>query len=171
MNNLINRLQKKGWKKSEIAKAVSSIKHAKQNKSRDILFLEERVYWILLIIIIAANFAVSMAIIPILMTFTEMALYFAVIILGISLGFMLEIVIRSIERLEKKHHAFLAVFIPATAFFTVLLMASFSNRLMATLGLKNFHSEAAIALAYAASFAVPFLFCRFVLKKEYYLLN
>ncbi len=168
MRNLIERLEKKGWQKADIAKAVNSIKNAKQNKSKGIIFLEERMYWILLVIIIAANFAISMAMIPILMALSQMLLYFAIIILGISFGLLFELVIRSIEHLEKKHHTFLAFFIPVSAFFIVLLMAGISNSLMATLGLRNFHSRIAIALSYAASFAAPFLFYRFVLKKGYY---
>ena len=168
MQNLTERLEKRGWKKEEIQNAVNSIKSAKQNKSRGMMFLEKRMYWLLLIIIAVSNFAVSMAIIPILMALAEMALYFAIIVLGLSFGFLFELVIRGIEHLEKRHHAFLAVFIPITAFLIVYFMAELSNKLMLILGLKNFHASAIIAFAYAASFAVPYIVYRFVMRKEYY---
>ena len=67
MRNLIKRLEKRGWKKREIINTVDIIKNAKKNKPRDVIFIEKRIYWILLVMIIVANFAISVALIPVLM--------------------------------------------------------------------------------------------------------
>src|SRR3989338_10246058 len=109
MENLIKRLEKKGWEKEEIAKAVEIIHNAKQLKTPENKFLEKRVYWILLFVIIAANFAISVALMPVLVALRGMLLYFVIIILGLVFGLLFELVIRSIEHLEKRHHVFLAV--------------------------------------------------------------
>lgn len=169
MRNLIERLEKRGWKKREIIKAVNIIHDAKKDKTKDNLFLEKRVYWILLVIIVAANFAISVALIPILMALKGAFLYFVVITFGIVFGLLLELVIRSVEHLESKHHAILAFLIPLTAIINVFVISNISNNLTKTLNLTNVHNSIIIALVYAASFVLPYIIYRFVLKIEYYI--
>ena len=168
MQNLVERLEKRGWGKKEIIKAVEIIRNAKQNKGKDTLFIERRIYWILLIITVVANFAVSVALIPILMSLEGIFLYFIIIILGIVFGLLFELVIRSIEHLEKKHHQLLAMFIPLAALANAFVISKISNNLISTLGFANIHNSMAIAVVYAASFVLPFIVYRFVLKIEYY---
>ena len=168
MENLINRLEKKGWEKKEISKAVEIIHNAKQLKNAENRFLEKRIYWILFIIIIAANFAISIALIPILMVLNGMLLYFTIIVLGIIFGLLFELVIRSIEHLERKHHIFLAFLIPLTALANVFIISKISNNLARTLQLANFQNPIFISITYAASFVLPYVVYRFVLKIEYY---
>ena len=138
MQNLIKRMEKRGWSKKEILEAVGKIHKAKQLKTSETRFLEKRIYWVLLVVIIAANFAISIALIPILMVLRGIFLYFVIITLGIVFGLLFELVIRSMEHLEKKHHALLAIFIPI------------------------------IALIYAVSFVLPYLVYKYLLKVEYY---
>lgn len=168
MHNLIKRLEKRGWNKKEISKAVGIIKNAKQNKSRDIKFLDKRIYWLLLIVIIAANFAISIALIPLLIVLRGIFLYFILIVLGIVFGLLFELVIRSIEHLEKRHHIFLAFLIPVIALVNIFFISKISNDLMITLSLKNLHTPIIIALVYSASFVLPYIVYRFILKIEYY---
>ena len=168
MKNLVERLEKRGWSKKEIIKAVNIIKKAKQNKPKDIIFFEERIYWILLVVIIAANFAISVALIPILLTLRGVLLYFIIIVLGLIFGLLFELLIRSIEHLEKEHHLFLAVLIPLIALSNVFVISKISNNLTRTLNLTNFQNPIVIALIYAASFVLPYIIYRFVLKIGYY---
>ena len=168
MQNLIKRLEKRGWAGKEIEKAVGIIKNAKQNKTKESIFLEKRIYWVLLAIVVTANFAVSISIIPLLMALNGPVLYLILFILGIVFGLLFELVIRSIEHLEKKHHIILAVLIPLTALINIFFISRLSNNLIRKLGLKNFNEPVAIALVYAVSFVLPYIFYRFVLKIEYY---
>jgi len=168
MENLVNRLEKRGWSKKEIIKAVEIIRNAKQNKSKDAIFIEKRIYWILLIITIVANFAISVALMPILMSLKGIFLYFIIITLGIVFGLLFELVIRSIEHLEKRHHQLLVIFIPLIALANIFIISKISNNLTSTLGLANLHDTTTIALVYAASFVLPYIVYRFVLKVEYY---
>jgi len=168
MKNLIDRLEKKGWSRKDIDKAVEIIHNAKQLKTPENRFLEKRVYWILLVLIIAANFAISVALIPVFMALKGAFLYFVIIILGIVFGLLFELVIRSIEHLEKKHHVFLAILIPAVALANVFAVARISNNLTSALSLANFQNPLAVGLVYAASFVLPYISYRFVLKIEYY---
>ena len=168
MEKLVNRLEKRGWKNKEIIDAVDIIKNAKFNKTQETLFLEKRVYWILLVIVVAANFAISVALIPILMALKGMFLYFIIITLGISFGLLFELVIRSIEHLEKKHHQLLAVFIPLIALANAFIISKISNNLTSALGFANIHNAMTISIVYAASFVLPYIVYRFVFKIEYY---
>jgi len=168
MENLIKRLEKRGWSKNEISKAVEIIHNAKQLKTQETRFLEKRIYWILLVVIIAANFAVSVALMPILITLNGTLLYFIIIVLGIVFGLLFELVIRSIEHLEKRHHLFLVVLIPLIALINAFFISKTSNNLMNILNLRNIHTPIIVAIAYAASFVLPYIVYRFILKMEYY---
>jgi|SRR3989338_2772921 len=168
MENLVKRLEKKGWRKKEIVRAVGIIRNAKQNKPHDIKFLEERIYWVLLAVIIAANFAISIALIPVLIALNGAFLYLVLMVLGIVFGLLFELVIRSIEHLEKKHHLLLAVLIPLIALANAFVISNVSNDLMSTLSLKNLHNSLAVALVYSVSFVLPYIVYRFILNIEYY---
>ena len=168
MENLKKRLEKRGWKNNEIEKAVGIIAKAKQNKTKENLFLGKRIFWILLIILIASNFAVSVALMPLLIALSGAALYFIIMVLGLIFGLAFELVIRTIEHLEYRHHLFLAVFIPLTALINAFIISGLSNDLAAGLSLQNSHSPLAVGLVYAVSFVLPYMVYRFVLKREYY---
>ena len=168
MENLVKRLEKKGWRKKEIVRAVGIIRNAKQNKPHDIKFLEERIYWVLLAVIIAANFAISIALIPVLIALNGAFLYLVLMVLGIVFGLLFELVIRSIEHLEKKHHLLLAVLIPLIALANAFVISNVSNDLMSTLSLANLHNSLAVALVYSVSFVLPYIVYRFILNIEYY---
>ena len=168
MQNLINRLEKRGWSKKEIDKAVDIIHNAKQLKTPETRFLEKRVYWILLALIIAANFAISIALVPVLVALRGALLYFVIIILGLVFGLLFELVIRSIENLEKRHHVFLAVVIPLTALASFFVVSNMSNKIIQELNFANVHNSMAIAVVYSASFVLPYVIYKFVLKIEYY---
>ena len=73
-----------------------------------------------------------------------------------------------INRLEKRHHVALAVLIPLTALANVFIITRISNNLTLTLNLKNFQNPILIAIVYAASFVLPYIIYRFILKIEYY---
>ena len=168
MKNLIKRLEKIGWNKRDIKKAVGIIKNAKQNKPEDIRFLDRRIYWTLLIIIAVANFAISIALIPILVWLGGVQLYLIIIILGIVFGLLFELVIRSIEHLEKRHHILLVFLIPLIALANLFVITNISNNVMAKLSLINIHNSFAVSIIYASSFVLPYIIYRFVLKIEYY---
>ncbi|MEK6984148.1 MAG: hypothetical protein AABX33_06250 [Nanoarchaeota archaeon] len=168
MRNLIERLKKKGWGKKDISKAVDIIRNAKQNKPQEIRFLEKHIYWTLLILIVVANFAVSVASIPILMAMKGMLLYAVILLLGIIFGLLFELLIRSMEHLEKKHHIFLAILIPLIALVNVFVITNISNSVIRNLNLANTHNSMIIGIVYAVSFVLPYLISRFVLKIGYY---
>lgn len=169
MHNLVRRLKKRGWAEKDIKKAVEIAQSARINRLSKSSFLEKRIYWILLLVIIAVNFAVSIALIPLLMALKGVFLYFVLVIIGLFFGFILEIVIRSIEHLEKKHHLALALIIPLTAVVNIFIITGIANNLSNILSIKNTQNPTAIAIVYAFSFTVPYVFQKFFLKTGYYI--
>ena len=168
MQNLANRLEKRGWDAKDIQKAVGIIDTAKKVKTTESRFLEKKVYFILLLIIIAANFAICVSLIPILIALQGIYLYFIISVLGIVFGLLFELVIRSIEHLQKGHHFALAFFIPIVALINAIAISQTSNRFIAIFGINNYHEPILVGMAYAVSFVLPYIFYRFVLKIEYY---
>ena len=168
MQNLIKRLEKSGWGRNDINKAVNIMQNAKQNKTRDIISFDKNVYWILLVIIVVANFAISIALVPVLVTLGGIFLYFIMILLGLVFGLLFELVIRSIEHLEKKHHLILVFLIPLVALINMFIVARMSNSLKITMSLKNANEPIILSIFYAAAFVLPYIIYRFVLKIEYY---
>ena len=168
MQNLIKRLEKSGWGRNDINKAVNIMQNAKQNKTRDIISFDKNVYWILLVIIVVANFAISIALVPVLVTLGGIFLYFIMILLGLVFGLLFELVIRSIEHLEKRHHLILVFLIPLVALINMFIVARMSNSLKITMSLKNANEPIILSIFYAAAFVLPYIIYRFVLKIEYY---
>ena len=119
-------------------------------------------------VIIVANFAISIAFIPLLIAFKGIILYFLIIVLGIAFGLLFELVIRSIEHFERKHYIMLAFLIPLTALINAFIISRISNKVISRLGFNNFHEPVAIGLAYAVSFVLPYIIYRFIFKIEYY---
>ncbi|HLC59952.1 MAG TPA: hypothetical protein VJJ52_00825 [Candidatus Nanoarchaeia archaeon] len=168
MQNLSNRLEKRGWSAKEIEKAVGIIDTAKKVKTSESRFLEKRIYFVLLLLIVAANFIVSVALIPILIVLKGAYLYFIITVLGITFGLLFELVIRSIEHLERRHHLVLAFFIPIAALINAVAISQMSNKFESVFGINNFHEPLFVGLVYAVSFVLPYIVYRFVLKIEYY---
>ena len=168
MRNLVDRLEKKGWSRKDIVSTLEIIKNAKKNKPGGISFIEKRIFWVLLILIIAANFAVSVALLPMLVALRGALLYSAIIALGLVFGLLFELVIRSMEHLERKHHLLLAFLIPIAALANIFVISALSNNLAMALNLANMHNPAIISIVYSASFVLPYIIYRFILKIEYY---
>jgi len=167
MENLIHRLQKKGWTEKEISRVVSIIREERKKKQASTKYVD-KVYWILLLVIIAANFALSVALVPILLFLNGFILYAIIILVGTVFGLLFELIIRSIEHLDNHHHFVLALLIPMIALANSLVMTKYSNDLMESLSINNSHDLFAIAFVYSLSFVLPYFIFRFVLKIEYY---
>ena len=168
MHNLETRLLRKGWNKKDLDKAIKIIKSAKKNKEPHTVFLEKKIYWVLLIVIVTANFAISIGLLPLLIVLHDYILYSVILMIGVMFGLVFELVIRSIEHLEKKHHLFLAFLIPASALISAFIISKISNDVVSKLGISNYHAPIVIALVYALSFVAPYILYRFVFKIEYY---
>ena len=161
MQNLIKRLEKRGWKKKDISKAVSIIKSSKRNKE------SHKIFWVICVlgVVLTITYAISFLLDFLLVFLNGFFMYAIIFALGISFGLLTEISVRSIEQLEKKHHFFLAIAIPLVSFIAIFFFILNSN-LFARI--KEINDSAIVSLVYSFSFAMPYLVYRFIFKKEYY---
>src|SRR3989338_4234439 len=91
------------WTKSEVERAVRILKESEDKKPKGIKILDKSVYWIVLIVVVLGNMAVSIMLIPILLALRSFMLYLVIAVLGISFGFLFDMLIRDMN-LDKKHH-------------------------------------------------------------------
>jgi len=153
-----NNLLKKGFSKKEAMETINIIQKAKEKKSPKVKFLDSVIYWVLLIVAIIGNMVIAIILIPFLLAFKKIPLYFVIIILAAMFGFLFDQLIRDIKNLENKHLITAWIFIPALAIINTYYMASFANHLTRTLGLSlTLHSPILISIIYVFAFILPYI--------------
>ena len=167
MRDIKKRLEQKGWSKKDISKTIRIIEQAKANKHPKIKILDKSVYWISLVIAIIGNFIISISLIPILLALNNLPLYIVLITLGVAFGLLFELLIRTIEHLEAKHHIFLGIMMPIIAIINVIIIVTFSNNLEKAINIQNPHSPLLVGIAYALAFMLPYLIYQLFLKNKY----
>lgn len=164
MQDIKKKLLEKGWKKSDINKTLKIIETAKANKHPHIKILDKSIYWISLIITIIGNIMVSFLLIPLLLVLKSFYLYIMVATIAISFGLLFELLIRSMDHLETKHHLFLSLLIPPILVINVIIVVSMSNKFNETINIQNTNSPLIIGIVYAITFMLPYLIYNFFLK-------
>ena len=124
MKDLKTYLKEKGWSNKDIKKTVKIIQTAKENKNPKIKVLDKLVYWISLIFMLIGNFIITLALIPELIALKGPLLYIVITTLGISFGLLFELLIRSIENLNIKHHLFLGINIPLLVIINFIILSN-----------------------------------------------
>jgi hypothetical protein len=152
----------KGWKSKHINHAVRTIEKAKANRHPKIKILDSSVYWISLFVAIIGNLIISISLIPVLLVLSKLPLYLILTTIGISFGLLFEILIRTIEHLQTKHHLFLGTIIPIIAIINIIVIVIFSNNFEKTIDIQNPHNPFLIGIVYAAAFILPYLTYQFL---------
>jgi len=164
MHDIKKRLMEKGWKQKEINKTVKIIKEAK--KHPHIQILDKAIFWISLFLAIIGNLLISVSLIPILLTLRSFPLYLTIIVMGASFGLLFELLIRTIEHLESKHHIFLSIIIPLIAVINVIIIVLYSNRLEEILNIQNLQNPLLVAIVYAIAFMLPYIVYQLFLRNK-----
>ncbi len=163
--HLKSSLQKKGWQREQIEHVHHVFSRAQQNKHPLSHGFDSIMYWFSLLVAVIGNFIVAIALLPFLLIFKGFFLFVIVTVIGFSFGMLFEVLIRSLWRLEKRHHLLLVVLVPSIALLTIISMVVLSNQLESSVGLESLHNPLIIAIAYAASFMIPYLFYQTFSKK------
>lgn len=150
-------LLKKGWAEEEIKKAEDILEKSELHD----IFFSKITFWSALVVIIFANLIVSLVLIPFLTVLNKWLLYFTIVILAGSIGFLYNFLIIDIGHLEKKHHFLAGIIIPIIALINIVAMALVSNNLIVDLKLKNSpHNPLVLGLVFALAFIAPYLIDR-----------
>jgi hypothetical protein len=151
----IKDLKKKGWNDSEIKKAEEILEKTHQHD----LFYSKMVFWSALVVIIFANLIVSLVLIPFLIVLNQWLLYALIVLLAGTVGFLYNFLITDIKHLERKHHVWAGIIVPILALANMIVMVLVSNKFIADVNVNNaFHNPYIIAVVFAVSFILPYLF-------------
>ena len=163
MRDIKNHLIEKGWSKSDINRTIRIIERAKKNKHPQIKILDKFVYWFSLLIAIIGNLFITISLIPTLIALRGFQLYLVIITLGISFGLLFELLIRSIENLETRHHLFLGIIIPVIAVINFIIILNNMEKLV---GIENPQDPIIIGAIYAIAFILPYISYQVFLKNR-----
>ncbi len=151
-------LLEKGFTKKEAQKTIEIIERAKEKKTPKIRFLDSFIYWMLLIVSIIGNLVMSITLIPFLLAFKKIPLYFIIIILAAMFGFLFDQLIKDIENLEHQHYIIAWIFIPALALINIYYITSFTNHVTEIFKLEiSINPPLLISVIYVIAFILPYL--------------
>lgn len=161
MADFKKRLAEKGWNNRDINNAMRIIENARKNRHPKIKILDSIVCWLPLIAATIGNFVIAVALLPLLLVFNNLTLYFLLITVGLSFGMLFELLIRSIEHLKAEHHAFLTIVVPLISAVNFMLIVLFSNKIGQIIKLENIHQPLTVGIIYSISFIAPYIIQNF----------
>ncbi|NQV91996.1 hypothetical protein HQ489_05990 [Candidatus Woesearchaeota archaeon] len=155
-------LIEKGWTEQELRKAEKILEgHLEQNNQ-----FSKIVFWSALVVIIFANLAVSLVLVPFLILFSAIVLYSVIILLGISFGFLYNHLISSIGTMHQKHHLLTNILVPIIAILNIVVVVFatkfFINKLESHPVTQN---PLIVGIVFAVAFVVPYAILKLFYKK------
>ena len=150
----IKKLKEKGWNNQEIDQAQAILERMKQHE----VHFSKIVFWSALLVIIFANVIVSLILIPFLIVLNQWVLFFLIILLGGTIGFLYNFLITDIGHLEKRNHLLASVIIPIVALANLVVMVIFSNQFITELKVNNpLHNPWIVAIVFVIAFILPYV--------------
>lgn len=149
-------LREKGWSEEEIAHAKKVFQEAEFAKKPILKKLEIAVFWVLLTVIVAGVFAISMVLVPILLYLDSLMIAIILGMLGMCFGAFYNIVVRDIEWLEKLHHTASILVLMAIASANVWLITAMMNKFTTEFAIGQVHEPLPLAIVFAVALVTPF---------------
>ncbi len=161
-------MRKSKKRKEEIEHKLKLIREERGKlKVKKNVFLDKIVYWAALFIAILGNMLIAISLIPFLLTLNEVMLYVVMVVIGLSFGLFFEILVRDIEKLEKKHHIIISILIPSIAVISFFVITVVANNLKNVLNIGIFtHNPLVVAAVYAIFFILPYVVYHSIVKKR-----
>ena len=154
----VKQLKTKGWSEEDIIKAQEIIEaRHRMDKSRSIPTANRIVFWTIFVVIILANFLVSLTLIPFLLVLNKTGLDFIIVVIGLGFGLLFSF-LTNISNVDRKHHIIAGIAIPIIALLNFLLMAYLANVMNSFLKLTEVRQNpVTISAVYVIAFIAPFL--------------
>ena len=148
-------LAKKGWNHHELKKAESVL----NKKSRHHARFSKLVLFSSLILVLFGNVVIAILLIPLLVFLKSYALYGIIVLLGISIGFLYNLLLNDIGELEKKYHLLANITLPIIALINMFLMVSSVNKFISEKKFSSFSYDPwVISILFTVAFLIPYLF-------------
>jgi len=142
---------KKNKSKPIKVKEKASLKALKSVKELDLIL-----YWSTILLLIMANFFMTIAIIPFLLLASSFHFYLIIAILGMVFGYVFSLLINNIENLGMHHHLTAVLFIPVFAVINLIVISTSFSGIAALLGIESTVEPLTVSLVYVAFFIIPY---------------
>jgi hypothetical protein len=148
------KLLSKGWSASEVEHASKIFAEAEKNKHKTMRFLDTTTYWIILILLLGANMAAAVFLIPFLITIQNNFVTLIVAVVGFVFGVMLSILIIDIEKVQGKTTQLLTTMF-LSGLVNVALMLYFTGDAISRVNVSFVHNAYVIGAIYLFAFLIP----------------
>ncbi len=156
-------LKEKGWTEQELKKAETILEgHLEHNKK-----FSKLVFWSALVVILFANLAVDLVLVPFLIVFSAAVLYSVIVLLGVSFGFLYNHLISSVGKMHKWHHAWTNILVPVIAVMNIFIIFFSSNFFISKLESNPVTQNPWVAgVVFAFAFVLPYAVLKIFYKKS-----
>jgi len=148
-------IEKERWNEEEVRKVAKIILKAEKNKSPRLKLLEQIVHWLILLIVLFGNVILDGLIIVLSGMISISLFYFIVILLGLGFGFILEVPIKDIEKIDKKKHFVSRLMLPVLALVNIYVLVGMKNIIEFFSGLTFPFNPLIIGLVYGTFLLIP----------------
>ncbi len=155
MEELRDRLKKKGWTDAEIDKTLKIFEKAEQKKRPALILLDKLVYWMGLLLAIVGNFIISIVLIPILITMPALLLYITLVILAVTFGLLFSLILGDIGSLNRQRFIIANIFIPMMAVINIFVVVNIANYISQRFNLELVHNPYLVSILYVLAFSSP----------------
>ena len=119
-----------------------------------------------MIVILFANLAVSLVLIPFLIVFSAVVLYSVIVLLGISFGFLYNFLISTVGTMHKGHHRWTNILVPIVAMINIIIVVLASNFFISKLESNPVTQNPFMAgIVFAIAFVLPYMILKLFFKK------
>ena len=159
------RMKEKGWSDDEVHQLMNILYHKKLHLLSP-QTMARIVYWAAMLLSIAGNFIVAVALVPVFWVLPDWALFFVLVLVGISFGALFNILIKDIELIDPKHRILGGLFLPSVGVIFMYIMVNLSNKVSSKIAIPLFveHSAWIVSIVYILAFMAPYFY---TLRKEY----
>lgn len=162
----LEKFRAKGWSPAEIEKTRRILARGAEDKPPVFQFFDKLAYWIAMMLAIVGNLILSVVLVPFLVIMSSVPLYLTLVLLGFAFGALFNILIQTIERLQKETYIVAGMFIPSVALVNVYVMTYLANKLIPLLQLNTpLHSPVIVSVIYVFAFTSPYLISNYRKQK------
>ena len=155
-HHLIERMAHRGWPEEELERAYRIFEDHKHDHHFFLNKIDAAIHWLLFILIIVGNIFMAAAVVPLMTIFPNPGIYAVLIALGMSFGFLCEIVVKHIDHLLGiHHHVMLGLLIPILAAVSVFFVLGYADSVLPNV-FDVERNPSVFGIIYGLSFVFPY---------------
>ncbi len=150
-------IEKERWNEKEVKRAAKIILNAEKNKHVFIKILDKIVHWLILFVILLGNVLIAAFIVFISLLLNEIYFYIITALFAISFGFLIEIPLRDVQKLNKQNHSFSRIILAILAILNIFVLMGMKNSIEYLTGIIFEFNAILVGIIYSVFFLLPSL--------------